>query len=216
MTIMHHPSDIVLAEFANATLDEAAALVVGAHIERCGVCQQSVRQLEVVGGAMIEDAGTDARLQVDADAILARLDGNQPSPKVPSVETGNVTAGLTPGDILSHYESGQWRWIGRGVYWRKISVPSNADIRVFMLKAKGGTSLPHHKHSGMEWTQVLEGAFRHDHGRYGPGDFDEADSSVEHDPIVEEGSDCICLVAMNGKLELQGLIGRVLQPFVRL
>ena len=35
-------------------------------------------------------------------------------------------------------------------------------------------------------------------------------------PIVEAGEDCICLVAMEGKLQLLGLFGRIMQPFVRL
>jgi putative transcriptional regulator len=63
---------------------------------------------------------------------------------------------------------------------------------------------------------VLEGAFRHEHGRYGPGDFDEADDTVEHHPVVEPERPCICLVAMRGEIVLQGWLGRLLQPFVRL
>ena len=85
-----------------------------------------------------------------------------------------------------------------------------------MLKAEPGTRFPHHRHSSSEWTCVLQGAFRHDHGRYGPGDFDEADETVEHKPVVEEGVACICLVALQGKLEFQGWLGRMLQPFVRI
>ena len=38
-----------------------------------------------------------------------------------------------------------------------------------------------------------------------PGDFDEADESIEHNPVVEEGMPCICLVALQGGIELQSL-----------
>jgi anti-sigma factor ChrR (cupin superfamily) len=31
---------------------------------------------------------------------------------------------------------------------------------------------------------VLQGAFRTDKGRYGPGDFEEADENVEHAPVT--------------------------------
>jgi putative transcriptional regulator len=34
--------------------------------------------------------------------------------------------------------------------------------------------------------------------------------------MVEQGQDCICLVAMQGNLQLKGLIGRMVQPFIRL
>ena len=85
-----------------------------------------------------------------------------------------------------------------------------------MLKAAPGTKLPHHKHMGYEWTCVLEGAFEHQFGRYGPGDFDEADETMEHKPTVCEGVPCICIVALQGGIELQSWLGRLLQPLIRL
>ena len=85
-----------------------------------------------------------------------------------------------------------------------------------MLKAAPGTRLPRHEHTGTEWTCVFEGAFRHDLGRFGPGDFDEADETVEHNPVVEDDVPCICLVALQGNIELQSTLGRIIQPFLRI
>jgi putative transcriptional regulator len=76
--------------------------------------------------------------------------------------------------------------------------------------------LPRHRHTGTEWTCVFEGAFTHAFGRYGAGDFDEADASVEHDPVVDAEHGCVCLVALQGHIELQGWLGRLIQPFVRI
>lgn len=217
MTIMHHPSDMVLAEFANGTLDEASSLVVGAHVAQCSECQRTVRQCEALGGALI-DSGAAPMLS-GAEAVLARADEG------PVDHGGDILVDLVPSaggkserieTLLGLYDSGRWRWVGPGVQYKPLSVPSREGIRVFMLKAKAGVSLPHHTHTGIEWTCVLEGAFRHALGRFGPGDFDEADDSVDHDPVVEKDSDCVCLVAMNGELQLQGFVGRLIQPFVRL
>ena len=61
----------------------------------------------------------------------------------------------------------------------------------------------------------VEGAFRHDLGRFGPGDFDEADETMEHNPVVEDEVPCICLVALKGSIALQGWMGRLLQPLIR-
>jgi putative transcriptional regulator len=102
------------------------------------------------------------------------------------------------------------------VHWRTLNVPADNGARVFLLKAAPGTKMPHHTHTGTELTLVLSGAFAHQGGHYGPGDLDEADDTVEHQPIVAEGEDCICLVAMEGKLHLLGLLGRLMQPFVRI
>jgi len=65
-------------------------------------------------------------------------------------------------------------------------------------------------------TCVLSGAFQQEGTRFGPGDFDFGDDTIDHRPLVEPGQDCICLVAMQGDLQLKGLFGRIAQPFVRL
>jgi putative transcriptional regulator len=85
-----------------------------------------------------------------------------------------------------------------------------------MLRAAPGTVLPRHKHSGTELTCVLSGAFIHEGGRYGAGDCDDADQDDTHSPVVDRGEECICLVAMEGNIIFQSLLGRMIQPFVRL
>ncbi len=207
MTIMHHPTDETLAGFAAGTLDECRRLVVATHLARCPACRRSARAFEHVGGALLVDA-PPAALAFDAlPRALARLDATPVESRRPTGE---------PREPMAHYEMGAWRWIGRGVHWRPLTVPSEDGGRVFMLKAAPGIRMPRHRHAGTEWTCVLEGAFRHDLGRFGPGDFDEADAAVEHWPVIEDGVPCICIVALHGRIEFQGRLGRLLQSLVRL
>jgi putative transcriptional regulator len=210
MTITHHPSDEALAAFASGTLDDARSVVIAAHLSLCPRCRATLGALEQFGGALIEQAAPVVLRAEMLDAALSRID------ETPAPLPKKSTERLDYPAVLAPYEVGPWRWIGRGLYWRKADVPSADGARVFMLKAAPGSALPHHGHSGIEWTCVLQGAFRHDLGRFGPGDFDEADDSVEHTPLVEQGETCICLVALQGNLELRGWIGKLLQPFVRL
>ena len=209
MTITHHPSDETLAAFATGSLDEARSVLVAAHISLCERCRTTVGALEQVGGTLIEQAVPAALRPEALDEALARIGTAAPSASVPRARSDYPT-------VLAPYRVGPWRWIGPGLHWRGAEVPSRDGTRVFMLKSAPGSSLPHHGHSGVEWTCVLEGAFRHELGRYGPGDFDDADDSVDHTPFVEPDATCVCLVALQGKLELRGWIGKLLQPFVRL
>jgi putative transcriptional regulator len=134
-----------------------------------------------------------------------------------SVGEGRSNAGEAANDDpLDRYALGPWRWVGPGVRQCSVSVPEVNGIKVFMLKAAPGTRLPHHKHAGYEWTCVLEGAFEHEYGRFGAGDFDEADETFEHKPTVCEGVPCICIVALQGDIRLQSWLGRLLQPLIRL
>jgi putative transcriptional regulator len=209
MTITHHPSDETLAAFASGSLDEARSVVVAAHVALCARCRSTMAALEQFGGALLEQAEAAPLLAESLDAALARIGTVAPAALAP-----RTTADYP--EVLAPYGVGPWKWIGRGLYWRNAEVPSSDGTRVFMLKAAPGSAMPHHGHSGTEWTCVLEGAFRHDLGRFGPGDFDEADDAVEHRPFVEQGAACVCLVALHGTLELRGWIGKLLQPFVRL
>jgi putative transcriptional regulator len=60
------------------------------------------------------------------------------------------------------------------------------------------------------------GSFSHDAGNYGPGDFDLGDETINHNVMVGPAEDCVCLVAMRGKLRLAGIIGKLIQSFIRL
>ena len=210
MTINHHPDEETLAAFTAGNLDEPRSVVVAAHVALCPRCRATVAGFEQFGGTLVEREVPAATRAGALDQALARLD--EAIPSVPAIRQPEPDC---PG-VLAPYEVGRWRWIGPGVHWRKVEVPESEGTRVFMLKSAPGSSLPHHSHSGVEWTCVLQGAFRHELGRYGPGDFEAADSTVDHTPFVEEGDPCICLVAMQGDIELRGWLGRLLQPFVRL
>src|ERR1700724_2366942 len=199
MSIIHHPSDATLAAFASGTLDEARSIVVAAHLSLCAQCRNGVHAFEQAGGAFLDDvepAALSAGALQRAMAALGPLDI-----VAPAILQG--TAGDLPAP-LSRYAVG----MGRGVQWRPVEVASGEGVRVFMLKAAPGTKLPRHRHTGTEWTCVFEGAFTHALGRYGSGDFDEADESVEHDPVVDAEHGCVCLGGLQGHIELQSWLGR--------
>lgn len=213
MTIKHHPTDTTLATFAAGTLDEARALVVATHVSLCSQCRNAIAGFECVAGEMLRTL-PPTPLQADAlTKALARLDSapRDSAPASPPRDTDDIRL---PAPLAS-YQRGPWRWLGRGIEYSAIDMPSHRDGRVFLLKAMPGIRLPHHKHTGTEWTCVIQGAFSHEGGQFGAGDFDEADESIEHHPFVEAGDICICLVALQGKVQLQGWAGRLLQPLLR-
>jgi putative transcriptional regulator len=211
MTIKHHPTDATLGTFAAGTLDEARALVVATHVSLCADCRKVAASFECVAGEMLR-ALPPTEMKPDAlTNALARLD----HPPVVTTSPSRKADDIRLPAPLAAYQRGSWRWLGRGIEYCAIDVPDNQGGRVFLLKAAPGTRLPHHKHTGTEWTCVIQGAFSHEGGYFGAGDFDEADESIEHHPLVEADGICICLVALHGKVQLQGWAGRLLQPLLR-
>ena len=82
------------------------------------------------------------------------------------------------------------------------------------LKGSPGLKLPRHGHIGTEFTLILSGALYDERGYYGPGDIDETDDDVNHQPVVDPRSECICLAALDGSTRVDGALGRLLGPLL--
>jgi putative transcriptional regulator len=215
MNITQHPTDETLTAFAVGSLGEGRSVVVAAHAEMCARCRSWIATVETIGGALLSDLPPAAMGNDALSQALARIDRREYTKRARAERAVPSDLAMLPKPARS-YPIGRWQWMGPGVHCRPIEVPADQGARVFLLKAAPGTKMPHHTHTGAELTLVLSGAFAHEGGHYGPGDLDEADDTVEHQPIVAASEYCICLVAMEGKLHLLGLVGRLLQPFVRI
>jgi putative transcriptional regulator len=216
MSIEHHPTDEMLAAFTAGALDHGQHVVIATHLVSCPQCRAFMRSMEQVGGALMTSLPPAAMSGNALAAVDARL--NEPARSAAAIERPTVPETEVPGlpKFVRRYRFGNWKWIAPSVHLRPIELPYSSDTRVFLLKSGPGTKMLQHTHTGIEMTCVLSGAFRQDGARYGPGDFDLGDETIDHRPVVEQGRDCICLVAMQGELRLKGLIGRIVQPFVRL
>ncbi len=207
MSIRHRPSDETLTAFAAGQLDEGLALVVACHIEADQESRRRLQELEAVQGALLDAVEPVPMASSPNPAASAARAEPAPAVTVPISEAGMPK-------VLLPYGLGPWRPIGIRIAMRRVEVP-DAGARVFMLRAGPGIALPHHKHTGVEWTTILAGAYEHEYGRYAAGDFDEADTEHDHTPRVDPVEGCTCIVAMTGSVQLQGWLGRLLQPLVR-
>ena len=216
MSIDHHPTSEMLAAFAAGTLDHGQHIAIATHLLACRQCKEFVRSMEQVGGAVLTElppATMSNRALAEVEGRLNETKKPTGAPMIPALAETEVP-GLPK--FVRRYRFGTWKWIAPSVHLRPIELPYASETRVFLLKSGPGTKMLQHTHTGIEMTCVLAGAFRQDGGHYGPGDFDLGDETIDHRPMVEEGQDCICLVAMQGDLQLKGLIGRMVQPFIRL
>jgi putative transcriptional regulator len=213
----HHPKNATMAEYAAGTLDEGRSLVIATHLALCRQCNEFVSALEAVGGQLLEQIEPVAMAEGAAAQALSRL------PKAPAESSEALNKGSgkpiiwqPEQDRLLGYELGPWRWISPGLHYRAVKVPVDGDTRVFMLKAAPGLKLPAHRHTGTELTCVFSGAFIHEGGRYAAGDCDDADQEDGHSPVIDEGEECVCLVAMQGQIQFTSMLGRLIQPFIRI
>lgn len=208
----HHPSEDLLSDFAGGRLDEGQALAVATHLEGCTLCRATVRALENAAGEALETIAPVAMRKGALDETLQRLDMRPPRNRDAAARSPDS---WLPAPIRRYRRSG-WTWVAPGVSMQPILLSKASTTRSFLLKSAKGTSMLEHTHSGIEMTCVLTGSFSHLGGEFRPGDFDFGDGSVDHQPMVGSDEDCICLVSMTGELKLKGLLGRLMQPFIRL
>jgi len=215
--IRHHPDDALLLAHAGRSLATGPALLVEAHLESCARCRQAVRAFERVGGRLME-AGESTPLHDDAlAAVLSRLDAPVEVPAPPLV---SPKPPLPPGSnwprALRHCRVSGWRPVGPGMRWSRVSVPHDPAANVLLLRIGAGKCLPRHTHTGTELTQVLYGAFDDGRAVFGPGDFDEADTDILHQPVVQAQGECICLAAVDGRLVFESWLARLASSVVGL
>jgi putative transcriptional regulator len=212
MSVTHHPSPELLAGFAAGTLDAGEHLAVAVHASGCSTCRRLLRAVEGIGGSTLEAIEPVPMKAGAFEAVVAKLDRSPPQPSAPA----DSSADDNLPEILRHYRIGRRRRVAPGVSMRPIELPGPSRSRAFLLQSNPGTHMLEHTHTGTELTCVLRGSFNHEGGRFGPGDFDFGDETLDHQPIVGDGEPCLCLVAMTGDLRMNGFFGRLISPFVRL
>ncbi|MCR9150958.1 MAG: ChrR family anti-sigma-E factor [Rhodobacteraceae bacterium] len=214
--IQHHLTDALLMGYAAGTLPEAFSLVVASHVSMCDECRARLASYEALGGGLIDGAEEMALSDDCFEAVMARIDGAD-APAAPPVRRVR-RPGLFPVPLQDYVggdvEAVRWRPIGMGV--RQAILETDREATVRLLHIPAGSAVPDHGHNGTEITLVLQGAFRDEDGRYGPGDVEVATEEMHHTPVAEPGMDCICLAATDGPLKFRAILPRLAQPLLRI
>jgi putative transcriptional regulator len=218
MIPQHHPGDDLLIGYATGSQEEPVALVVATHLALCPRCRKEVACLEALGGALLEGQETEALRPDSLERVLARLD--EPTFEAPARPAPRPAPGdlLVPRPLRDYLGAGLdqlHRTTFRGL--QKVELlPEFPSFRTRLMRINSGTAMPVHTHEGSELTLVLAGGFSDESGHFLRGDLAEADVSVVHQPVADLGEDCICLAVTDAPLRLTGLLGRLLNPFLRI
>lgn len=200
--------------YSGGDLPEAFNLVVATHVSLCDECRARLGAFDAVGGAVLDDTDAVAMSDTSLASCLDRIE------MMPQATTRQPLkrAGCFPAPLADYIGGGpdsvKWRPLGMGV--KQAILPTGRDASARLLYIPAGQAVPDHGHRGLELTLVLQGAFRDDADRFGPGDIEIADEAVEHTPVAESGPACICLAATDAPLRFNALIPRLAQPFLRI
>lgn len=219
----HHLNEEWLMSYAAGSLDEAYSLVVASHLDYCADCRDKLRAAEAVGGVLVQEAdpvpvaeGSLARMMALLDAPEDNKTAARSEPRVHA--RSDFGQSDLPRPLLDYVggniEQLRWRSIGPGVKAVRLDAKSRDDSRLWLLRAAPGTPLPNHGHRGSELTLIVRGSYGWGTRAFGPGDVDDVDDDVWHAPHVTDDGECICLVAVDAPLRLQGVFARLFQPLI--
>ncbi|KEA64012.1 hypothetical protein ADIMK_1747 [Marinobacterium lacunae] len=216
MNISHHFDDATLMAYASGSMPQGMALLVACHLQWCASCREKVSLNEAVGGTLLERVKPAALDAGALDRLMDRLDEpDVPAAESESVEYADPEVPSPLGSLLGCSLNGlAWRRLGYGVHQYDLGLSGPGATR--LLRIAPGVSVPHHGHRGSELTLILRGSYSDELGRFRVGDVADVDAEIDHQPIVDTDQECICLIATDAPLKFSGLVGRLIQPFVRL
>ena len=189
MTIEHHPDEAhALGLCRRRTRSRPAGRACDAS-SRMPPLPRFRRALECVGGVLLDEC-RPRQMAAGALRRVARRVSTSPGPGAcaAAARDGRCAAGL-PAFV-------------RRLRFRPLALrrPAREDApdpsaraqptRVFLLKSARSTELCGTSIGARDDLHPVR-RFRHDGGRYGPGDFDLGDDSVSHEPHIEDGGDCV-------------------------
>ncbi len=217
MTIQHHPSEAFLLDYATGAMSEAWCLAVATHLAMCPRCREEVEELEALGGAMLmgmDTMGISSALSEHNAQALSDVPQDLPTHHSAIDGTDRPTIpeplrGYLGGDLAD------LKWQRFGVGAAQIIVPTgDPNCTARLLRIPAGKPVPQHSHNGLEFTLVLTGSFSDHVGEFGPGDIQEADGDLLHQPRAGAEEDCVCLAITDAPLRFSGLAARLVQPFI--
>lgn len=219
----HHVSDEMLADHARGTLSVGWSLGIATHLALCPACRKRVATLEAVGGALLDDIEPALLQDASFDAILSRInelrdDSIAVEPTRSRIKKDSV-APVLPEPLRTvvggDTDALKWKRISGDVSQVLLDT-GDKTTSCRLLRVKAGRPVAEHSHGGKELTLVLAGSFSDTLGTFARGDIELTDESVEHQPIADDGEDCICFAVTDAPLRFRNPIARILQPLFRI
>ena len=194
----------LLAGYCAGTLDPAAHALVASHLLLRPDNRRYVAALESLASGSLIDSPVEPLTDRNA-RLAAILDGEAPARRV-------RTTSVMPDPLLQFVGSDlndiKWRTKLPGVKEFRVSDAGRGEASLLLVKA--GRRMPSHTHESSEITLVLTGGFSDTTGHYTRGDIAIAGSDLDHRPIADEDSDCLCFAVTDAPLHLTGPVGRII------
>jgi putative transcriptional regulator len=205
--------------FSAGTLNGSLAAVVAAHVSTCSHCAREVAAMDLVGATLLVGLPVPLQAVAEDHPPMPRPTLGSPAPAAADAAVDEDSA-VIPAPIRKRFgisgKNIRWHRLALGVWHYRFSQDGENAGDLRLLKIAPGYRMLEHGHGGTELTLVLEGAFSDSTGEYLPGDIQEVADEIEHSPVADRVSGCICLIASEERARFRGVVGKVVQAWTGL
>ncbi|WP_191602209.1 ChrR family anti-sigma-E factor [Marinomonas algicola] len=223
----YHPTIELLTDYAAGSLALSYSLCIATHLEQCQECRKQIKKLEQVGSVLFDEIEPLEKTSSNIDelklALFARLDAQNQATEKANASAQKHTAEDPEGYnvprslrqfVPDGYDALNWIRISPSFQTAILSNEENGT-QIALTRVKAGSHIPTHKHTGDEFTLVLEGSFSDQSGIYKRGDFVQLNEQDTHQPVVTRDAECICLTVVDAPIQFTGFLTRLLNPVLR-
>lgn len=217
MSVSHHLTDETLQDYAVGSLGSSMETLIACHLTVCRHCREKAALADNIGGSLFDQYDTVPVSQLATD-VLKQAKEASPEPKIPLTTVTNLKSEGVPRPLArllsTDLENLDWRRIAPGIKQINLSDKPRRMGAFKLLHLAPGVVLSAHSHNDRELTYVVKGSYQDEIGRFKAGDIADLDGEVVHQPVVDTNEPCIALIASYSPVTYQGMLGKIMQPFV--
>jgi anti-sigma factor ChrR (cupin superfamily) len=181
------------AAYSLGALEPEEAIAFEAHLaQSCRVCRAELGGFDATVSALALSA-VEQQPSFDArPRLFARLNGGY------AHDEGDLLRPSGSQFLSIRGAEGEWQELCNGVLFKLLYVDDASGLATSLVKMAPGTSLPRHRHRGVEQFFVIEGDCRVQGEKLGPGDFHRAEAGSIHESTYTVDGTMFLLMASEG------------------
>ena len=217
MSVSHHLTDETLQDYAVGSLSASMETLIACHLTVCRQCREKATLGDDIGGELFEQYDSVPVARSVSDLLKQARESLPAIPQTPNKNPDIKSAGV-PRPLArllpARLEELDWRRIAPGIKQINLSEQPRQMGAFKLLHLAPGVVLSAHSHTDRELTYVVKGSYQDEIGRFKAGDIADLDGEVSHQPVVDTHEPCIALIASHSPVKYNGMLGKILQPFV--
>jgi putative transcriptional regulator len=205
VTIIHHPQLTVIEEYASGELITPIALMISSHLEICPECLDKYKKIvKMQSSELAQDweKQPDDFMDLAFNDILNKVsDKKEEDAEVFNETTLNVSNQvITLPRAFAFLEKEKISWKEFGIKNAIAPVATSPKGNLYLIYIGPGEKIPHHEHSGVEFSYVVAGSYSDENSHFSTGDFSILKNGQGHSPLATSSDGCFVISFVKGRL----------------